>query len=64
MIDIVTGWFEITRYDDKKRYLSRNWLKLCGCLDTLDQQKSHMTKDHNLLVTGSEIPDWIIIQDN
>ena len=54
MINIVTGWFEIAQYDEKKRYLSQTWLKLRGCLDTLDQQKSRMTKDQNLLVTISE----------
>ena len=52
IIDPVTGWFEIMQYDDKNKYQSKNWLKLRGFLDTLDQYKSRMTKDHNLLVTS------------
>ena len=54
MIDPVTGWFEIAQYDDKKRYLSQTELKLHGCRNTLEQYKSSMTKDQNLLITSSE----------
>ena len=53
MIDTVTGWFEITQYNDKR---AQTQLKLRGCMDTLDQCKSHMTKDQNLLVISSENP--------
>ena len=34
----------------------QNELKLRGCLDTLDQRKSRMTKDHILLAMSSENP--------
>ena len=53
MIYHVTGWFEIAQYDDKSIYLLKTWLKLRHCQDTLDQYKSRMTKDNNLLVTSS-----------
>ena len=56
MINPITGWFEIAQYDNKKRYLLQTQLKLCGFLDILDQYKSRMTKDQNLLFTGSENP--------
>ena len=38
----------------KELYLSQTNLKLRGFLYTLDQQKSWMTKDQNLLFTSSE----------
>ena len=37
MINTVTGWFEIVRYDDKRAITIANLVKLCGCLDTLYQ---------------------------
>ena len=52
MIDPVTGWFELAQYDGKKRNLSQTQLKLRSCLDTIDQQKSCMNKDNNLLVAS------------
>ena len=56
MIDPVTGWFEIAKYEEKGRYQSRTQLKLCGFLGTLDKNKSYMTKERNLLIMISENP--------
>ena len=38
----------------RELYQSQTWLKLLGYLDILDQFKSRMTKDQNLLVMSSE----------
>ena len=54
MIDPVTEWFEITQYNDKRAISIANLVKLCGCMDTLDQQKSRTTEGQNLLVMSPE----------
>ena len=56
MIDPVTWWSEKRNILIKQRYQLLTLLKLCVYLDTLDQYKSRMTKEKNLLVTSSETP--------
>ena len=48
MIDPVTGWFEIAKYDNKIVISIADLVE-----NTLDQYKSRLTKESNLLVTIS-----------
>ena len=50
MKDPVTGLFDKTKYNDKKKNQQRTYFGVRGYIYTLDQWKLCMTKEHNLLI--------------